>query len=571
MQLREARAEVGYWQAMHAKAVERNERLKQENESLKARIKWLKQKLFGKKSEQAKSGGKTGSKESDQGPTKKLKGKQRGTQGHGRKPLPDLPVVVEEHELPANTARCPKCHKAFGVLPGTEDSEEVEIEVKAHIRRIRRRIYQPTCNCGCNAGIITAPVPPKLIPKGKFGISVWVLALLSKYYWQRPTQRLLQELETHGLPISQGTITGGFQRLAPLLSAVAKLIGDRNRSEHHWHADETRWMVFAEVEGKEGYRWYLWVFQSSTTVFFRLVPSRGAKVPKEHFGEEAWGIISADRYSSYKTLLKTGRFLIAFCWAHVRRDFLDLAKAWPKLESWALLWVEKIRVLYRLNDARLSCQDGTPQYEEAENRLKVAIEAMAEECAAGIKDPMLHPACRKVLESLAEHWSGLILFVKYPWIPMDNNTAERTLRDPVVGRKGYYGSGSIWSAELNADALTVFHTLALWGVNPRLWLTAYFEACANNGGQAPADVERFLPWNMSAKRLKELGADPDHVPKQKPDFKLEATACVTEEGNSPPNRSRPSIGLSRKIRQHPGSFYRKRSAKPSTGVNQMAN
>jgi len=29
-----------------------------------------------------------------------------------------------------------------------------------------------------------------------------------------------------------------------------------------------------------------------------------------------------------------------------------------------------------------------------------------------------------------------------------NKTAERVLRHPVVGRKNYYGSGSVWSAHL---------------------------------------------------------------------------------------------------------------------------
>jgi len=33
---------------------------------------------------------------------------------------------------------------------------------------------------------------------------------------------------------------------------------------------------------------------------------------------------------------------------------------------------------------------------------------------------------------------------------MDNNEAERRLRNPVVGRKNYYGNGSVWSGVLSA-------------------------------------------------------------------------------------------------------------------------
>ena len=57
--------------------------------------------------------------------------------------------------------------------------------------------------------------------------------------------------------------------------------------------------------------------------------------------------------------------------------------------------------------------------------------------------PDLHPAPRKVLESLGNHWTGLTVFVEHPEVPMDNNTAERSERGPVVGRKNYYGKYSV--------------------------------------------------------------------------------------------------------------------------------
>jgi hypothetical protein len=81
-----------------------------------------------------------------------------------------------------------------------------------------------------------------------------------------------------------------------------------------------------------------------------------------------------------------------------------------------------------------------------------------------------------------------------------NNTAERAQRGPVVGRKNYYGSGAVWSGQLAAMLFSLLQTLCLWKLNPRAWLTAYLTACAEAGGAAPADVERFLPWNLSAEQ-----------------------------------------------------------------------
>jgi len=87
---------------------------------------------------------------------------------------------------------------------------------------------------------------------------------------------------------------------------------------------------------------------------------------------------------------------------------------------------------------------------------------------------------------------------------MDNNTAERILRNPVVGRKNYYGSGRVWSAQLAAMMFSVLQTIVLWGLNPYHWLSAFLQACAENGGQSPADLSPFVPWQMSAERRAEL-------------------------------------------------------------------
>ncbi|MEJ2481516.1 MAG: transposase [Acidihalobacter sp.] len=110
----------------------------------------------------------------------------------------------------------------------------------------------------------------------------------------------------------------------------------------------------------------------------------------------------------------------------------------------------------------------------------------------------------KVLASLLEHWSGLTLFVAYPEVPMDNNLGENSIRTPVNGRKNYYGSGSICSAQLAAMLFAILQTLLLWGINPRHWLTRYLTACAQNGASPPQDIAPFLPWAMDERRQAEL-------------------------------------------------------------------
>ncbi len=497
-------AEVGFWKNCHQRALEREALLKRANEELQAKLKLRERQLFERHSEKGTNS--KGQIESDAPPAepKRKRGQQRRAKGHGRKCQENLPVVEEFVELAQDQRCCPCCRLPLDTLCGTQDSEVLEVEVQAYRRKYRRRRYLRTCKCEKLPRIITAPVPPKLIAKGILGISFWVTLLLGKFLFQRPLSRILAELgANHNLNVSPGTVTDGLKKIAPLFTPLYEAIADRNISQGHWHADETRWMVFAEIEGKVGPRWYLWVFCTSDTVVFRLEPSRSSKVVMDHFGDKATGILSVDRYSAYKAIVKYDRILLAFCWAHVRRDFLAVFKDRSEHKQWAIDWIKKIGQLYALNKKRLKLLD-TPEFESAQQNLQQAVDAMAICCNQQLDEPKLYTACRKVLESLKRHWSGLVLFVAHPEVPMDNNRAERQLRPSVVGRKNYYGAGALWSANLTAMLFSLFQTLGMWNINPRLWLSQYLLSCAKNQCSPPADAKNFLPWNMAPEELDQL-------------------------------------------------------------------
>ena len=161
------------------------------------------------------------------------------------------------------------------------------------------------------------------------GISILVTVLLDKYLFYRPTYRLLADWRSHGLDLSLGTLTDGLKRMVPLLEPVYEALVKRSQGQRLWHADETRWLVFVMLEGKVGYRWYLWVFHSREVVIFILAAGRSHDVPEEHLGPvEGPGIMVVDRYKAYQAVdkVKSGLIVLAFCWAHVRRDFLATAQ-----------------------------------------------------------------------------------------------------------------------------------------------------------------------------------------------------------------------------------------------------
>jgi transposase len=489
----ELRQQAGYWRSRHADAVQRVAALEQENEQLRGEIRKLQAERFGRRSEKQSSSDRSHELDDPANTEpKRPRGRQPGQPAPRRRDYSHLPVREQFLELPEAEQVCPLCGQPLKAC-GSEDSEQIEIEIIVFRRVIHRRRGQRTCDCP-GPRTVMAPPAAKLIPKSLLGVSVWVEILLDKFASYRPTQRLLEQWRLLGLDLASGTITDGLRRLEPLFTPLLEALLERNRQSHYQQADETRWLVFVEQQGKAGFGWWLWVFNSDDSVVYILDASRSHQVPEDHYPEQARGVLMVDRYSAYKAMLqvKNGTLVLAFCWAHVRRDFVRVGKGWPELHAWALQWLQRIRELYRLQRERLA-HPGEPARQE---KLRQAVAAMQQQLGVELADAALRMPAGKVLRSLQEHWSGLTLFVDDPRIPMDNNRSERLLRGPALGRKNYYGSGALWSGRLAAALFSLLATLKLWQINPRLWLHWYLQSCAEAGGQAPKDIEPFLPWNL---------------------------------------------------------------------------
>ena len=543
-ELTEIKRLCAYYKAQWEAASKRNDVLKKLIDKLEGQLRDLKHLHFGKKSE-------TGSKKTESKPdeteaehVKRPRGQQLGSNGHGRTERPNLPIVREHHEL--HDKVCVHCNLPYNPLPGHAESNIIEINVKAHCRRIILHRYRRNCSCPSvpnNPKIITAPPPPKLIPKSTIGISVFVQVLISKFLYGLPLNRILSGFSNAGMPMSAGTLTDALQRISHLFTPLQEAFYTHQMTELWFHNDESRWKVYILIEGKKGHLWWLWVTRSLHVVYFTISSTRGASVPIEHFAglQAAKVILVCDRYVAYKKLARLNTSIIlAFCWVHVRRDFKNLDISYPHLGQWGNTWVQKIGTLYYINKQRLShwqkelpLDQQNEQFNKEHVLLKNHLAQMNEHCTQLLLTDkvaretektlpikkgknkayvpihgVLDVSQRKVLVSLLKHWPGLIVFVDHPEVPMDNNGGEQAIRGPVVGRKNFSGSGSLESAELTAKMYTQLQTVVQWGLNPNHWMQEYLEACAAAGGTAPADLTPFLPWEMSEERRQYLANPP---------------------------------------------------------------
>src|SRR6187551_26388 len=440
------------------------------------------------------------------------RGQRKGSRGHGRRDYSHLPTREEIHDVPDGERVCPRCVADY-VPFGEECSELIDWQVQLMRVVIRRPTYRRGCRCPVR-GVLAAPPAPKPIGKGRFTSTFLARLLVEKFVHGRPTHRIAAALAHDGLDLADGTLAGVLAACSDLLAPLAAKISERNAAAAHLHVDETRWQVYAAVEGKDSHRWWCWVFAGPDTTVFTIAPSRSLKVLTTQLGvvldlhtgalpDALPGgrrlLLSSDFYTVYQSMGRMDGVDNLWCWAHIRRYFVRAGDAHRDLQAWTEAWLERIGALYRAHSALAAAPTGSLRAQAAA-QFDTALQTIdTERHAQAANAHLMHPAAVKVLATLDREWDGLARHREFPELPLDNNAAERALRGPVVGRKNFYGSGSTASAELASRVWTITATTERAGLNPLAYLGAYLHACAEAGGKPPtgAALDRFLPWALN--------------------------------------------------------------------------
>ena len=494
--------EAHYWLGQFDKAKEREKQLKEEISELKSKLKLREKQLFERKSEKGKGKKNETSDCSKDQSQKKPRGQQPGQNrtNSTRRDYSHLCAKEEKYAVDQEDQFCHLCGKENPLINSEDASEIIEVEVKAHRRKIIKQKRRKGCDCNNGlSNIITAKGPGRLLFRSPYGVSIWVSLLLNKFKYCLPVNRSLHQYADIGLDLPVGTLTDGFSKLVPLFAPIYERIKEHNLKSNLWGGDETGFKVFITLEGKVGPGWQLWVFHSAQAVVYLLSPSRAATVPLAYFSEQMVGILVVDRYSAYKKFAKEHPLLrLAFCWSHVRRDFLDCAAKWPKLESWALDWVEEINLLFHYNNQRRAVFTSGGDYQEQQQQVQEHLKHLESKMEQELSKCCLPPGKSSLMESLKKHWEGLSVFVNHPEVPMDNYASERALRLAKLILKNSYGCRSTSSVGLTESLLSIFATLKLWNINARTWLSEYLQACAQNKGKVLQTIDAFIPWSMNA-------------------------------------------------------------------------
>jgi hypothetical protein len=221
-------------------------------------------------------------------------------------------------------------------------------------------------------------------------------------------------------------------------------------------------------------------------------PDRKAERPIEHLAGFA-GILQTDGYEGYRKLAKRGDVQLAFCWAHVRRRFVELARGGPApIASEAL---ERIAALYRIEtEIRGRSREERRAVRQARSRPVVdALEPWLRERLALVSqksklaDALRYPLAR---------WQGLGLFIDDGRIEIDSNAVERAIRPLALTRKNALFAGSDGGAEHWAAIASLVETCKLNGIEPFFYLADVITRIVR--GHPQSRLDELLPWTYAA-------------------------------------------------------------------------
>ncbi|MCY4469589.1 MAG: transposase [Thiotrichales bacterium] len=316
--------------------------------------------------------------------------------------------------------------------------------------------------------------------------------------------------------MAPGTLADAQSRLLRVFEPLDEAIAERQRRARLVQGDETRWMIHQRSERGENPRCWLWVCVSEDAVRMHIDPNRSARAARVLFaelGETLPVILVCDRYGAYRKLARelAGRFVLATCWVHARRDYIRAAQRHPELRVWSARWLKRFAGLYTRNARRLShfVRDAAmsaqpPAFVAAHRRLKRKVLELFETAQRELHGLPEDSPKAPALRALVREREGLTVFLDSPSTPMDNNASERAIRAAANSRKVSFGSHGATGARLSAVLFSLFATLAMAGINPHHWLLDYLHACAENAGEAPANLDPWLPWTIDDARLERL-------------------------------------------------------------------
>jgi hypothetical protein len=339
----------------------------------------------------------------------------------------------------------------------------------------------------------------------KFDETAGAMLAQLKYGSGMPFARIENLERSLGIPLPASTQWEVVEEVAELIKPAGEELMRQAAAGQVLHTDDTGVRVL-KMERPPG--------DERTGVFTSGVVSvgEGRRVAlfftgREHAGENLAEVLEhraaglakpvqmCDALSWNTSKLADGvEVLVANCLAHGRRQFVEIAGAFPMECRFVL---ETLGSVYA-NDAEakregLSPTDRLRFHQQHSEPLMKKLEVWFEE-QFGHRKVEPNSGLGKAIQYFQRHWKALTLFLRAAGAPLDNNVCERALKRAVLHRKNALFYRTLHGAEVGDLFMSLIHTCELNGVNS----FDYLVALQRNASALALSPQDWMPWNYRA-------------------------------------------------------------------------
>lgn len=409
-----------------------------------------------------------------------------------------LPAHLERIEQVVDVANkdCPCCGGALHAI-GEDVSERLDV-VPTTFRVLVTRRPRYACRA-CEDAVVQAPAPARIVEGGMPTEALIAQVLAAKYADHLPLYRQAQIYARQGIQLDRSTLADWVGRAAWYLRPLRDHVLERLRRSERLFADETTAPVLDPGRGrtKTG---QLWAYARDDRPFggkdppmvaYVYAADRKSERAQEHLGDFA-GILQVDGYGGYAALAKRQQQVsLAFCWAHVRRKFYELADTSPV----ATEVLRRIARLYAVEDD--ICGEPADQRRHVRNeRSRIIVDDLRHYLDARNRQVSAKAKLGEAIRYALSRWDGLSRFIDDGRVDLDSNPVERSIRPLALNRKNALFAGSDEGGDNWAVIATLIENCKLSDINPHIWLTETLNGLAN--GHPANAVGDLMPWTAVA-------------------------------------------------------------------------
>ena len=280
--------------------------------------------------------------------------------------------------------------------------------------------------------------------------------------------------------------------------------GMRRRLLNHSliHADETPFHVTKDGS-PAGSKSYMWVYLSDTSdahpiVIYDYCPTRGTENVARFLADYS-GYIVCDGYESYHKLERDNpeRFTVAGCWAHVKRKFTEICKANAGSKKYLLAAKaeKKIQKIYQ-EDNKLINLNPEERTVERQKKVKPLVDEFFAWIEKNIKSVAAESATGAAMSYALHQEKYLRVFLSDGQVPLDNNAAERKIRNFCIGKKNWMMVDTRSGAYATACMYSIVETVKANNLKTYEYLTYVLEEMSKCMQDLNTEVpERLMPWS----------------------------------------------------------------------------